>query len=187
MLTNISRLNSNLNPNSKELKELKAKLTNLSSKQMEIAVGLALGDISLNTQNKGNSYRIKFEWGDLNKDYAFHVYSLFSEWILSEPREQVRINKNGHEVKTWVFQTFSHKAFNPLAELFINSEGKKGISPNLIQDHLTPRGLAYWFMDDGGKLDYTTNEGKGIVLNTQCFSETPPSAGSPPPPPPPFH
>jgi len=161
----------NLRPNSKELKELKAKLTSLTPVQMEIAVGLALGDISLHTQNKGNTYRIKFEWGDNNKDYAFHVYSLFSEWILSEPKEQIRVNKNGNEVKTWVFQTFSHEAFNPLAKLFINSEGKKGISPNLIKDHLTPKGLAYWFMDDGGKLDYTSNEGKGIVLNTQCFSE----------------
>jgi len=25
-------------------------------------------------------------------------------------------------------------------------------------------------MDDGGKLDYSKNEGKGIVLNTQQFS-----------------
>lgn len=32
-------------------------------------------------------------------------------------------------------------------------------------------GLAYWFMDDGGKLDYTENKGKGIVLNTQGFKE----------------
>jgi hypothetical protein len=97
---------------------------------------------------------------------------LFSDWILTEPKKQVRINRNGNEVTTWVFQTFSHEAFNPLAKLFINSEGKKGISPNLIKDHLTPKGLAYWFMDDGGKLDYSSNDGKGIVLNTQCFSES---------------
>lgn len=25
----------------------------------------------------------------------------------------------------------------------------------IIFDHLTPRGLAYWYMDDGGKLDLT--------------------------------
>lgn len=160
-----------MNPNSKELRELKSKLISLTPEQMEIAVGLVLGDVSLHTQNKGSSYRIKYEWGDCNKDYAFHVYSLFSEWILTEPRKQIRVNKNGNEVITWVFQTFSHEAFNPLAKLFINPEGKKGISPNLVKNHLTPRGLAYWFMDDGGKLDYTSNEGKGIVLNTQCFDE----------------
>lgn len=26
-------------------------------------------------------------------------------------------------------------------------------------------------MDDGGKLDYTKNEGKGIVFNTQSFTQ----------------
>lgn len=31
--------------------------------------------------------------------------------------------------------------------------------------------MAYWFMDDGGKLDYSDNQGKGIVFNTQGFTE----------------
>jgi hypothetical protein len=34
-------------------------------------------------------------------------------------------------------------------------DGKKCVPEGLIRDHLTPRGLAYWFMDDGGKTDYT--------------------------------
>jgi hypothetical protein len=48
-----------INPNSKELRELKAKLTCLTPELMEIAVGLALGDISIHTQNKGSTYRIR--------------------------------------------------------------------------------------------------------------------------------
>lgn len=36
---------------------------------------------------------------------------------------------------------------------------------------MTEIGLAYWFMDDGGKLYYGPNEGKGIVFHTQGFSE----------------
>lgn len=43
---------------------------------------------------------------------------------------------------------------------------KKLISKDLIKDYLTPRGLAYWFMDDGRKLDYSSNNGKGIIFNT---------------------
>ena len=39
-------------------------------------------------------------------------------------------------------------------------------------NHLTGRGLAYWFMDDGGRLDYNKNsKNKSIVLNTQSFTE----------------
>ena len=45
--------------------------------------------------------------------------------------------------------------------------------PGLIKDHLTPLGLAYWFMDDGGKLDYNKNsKNNSIVLNTQSFTES---------------
>lgn len=67
------------------------------------------------------------------------------------------------------FQTFSHEAFNFLADLFLKQK-HKGISDNLILDHLTPRGLAYWYMDDGGKLDYNKNtKNKSVVLNTHSF------------------
>ena len=48
----------------------------------------------------------------------------------------------------------------------------KGVADNLIKNHLTGRGLAYWFMDDGGKLDYNKNsKNKGLVLNTHSFSK----------------
>ena len=65
----------------------------------------------------------------------------------------------------------SHEAFNFLAQLFLNLR-TKSISTDLIKNHLTPRGLAYWFMDDGGKLDYNKNsKNKGVVLNTQSFKD----------------
>jgi len=42
----------------------------------------------------------------------------------------------------------------------------------LIANYLTPRGLAYWFMDDGGKLDYNKNsKNRSIVLNTHSFTD----------------
>lgn len=50
--------------------------------------------------------------------------------------------------------------------------GVKSILLNLVEDHVRGQGLAYWFIDDGGKLDYSANQGKGIVLNTQCFTKS---------------
>jgi hypothetical protein len=64
----------NFSPNSKALRELKAKLVGLTNVQFEAAIGLILGDASIQSQNKGKTCRLKFEWGDINKDYAFHVY-----------------------------------------------------------------------------------------------------------------
>nr|YP_009240572.1 LAGLIDADG endonuclease [Pyronema omphalodes]AMO66544.1 LAGLIDADG endonuclease [Pyronema omphalodes] len=157
-----------LGPNSKKLRQYKESLVKLSQTQWEAAIGLMLGDASLQTQNGGKTYRMKFEWGARSKAYLDHVYGLMDEWVLTEPHKKTRISPKGNEVINWGFQTISHEAFNSLAELFINK--KKIISQDLIKNHLTPRGLAYWFMDDGGKLDYNKNsKNKGVVLNTQSF------------------
>jgi hypothetical protein len=160
-----------LGPNSKKVKQYKSLLTELSIIQFEASIGLMLGDASLQTQNKGKTYRMKFEWSDKNKPYLDHVHRLFDEWVLSEPHKKRRINVNGKEVITWGFQTISHEAFNILSELFIINN-KKGISKDLIQNHLTARSLAYWFMDDGGKLDYNINsKNLSVVLNTHSFTK----------------
>lgn len=170
-----------LGPNSKKLKDYKESLGKLSKIQQEAAVGLMLGDASIQSQDGGKTYRMKFEWGDRNKAYLDHVYKLFNEWVLSDlcpgfaagkgkgPHKKVRVSPKGNTIVNWGFQSISHKAFNDLANLFISSN-KKSISANLIKKYLTPRGLAYWFMDDGGKLDYNKNSNnKGVVLNTQSF------------------
>ena len=143
----------------------------LSQLQFDTSIGLMLGDASLQTQDNGKSYRLKFEVGDKNKEYLTHIQSLFEEYILQEPRLTVRTNKKNNQVTTWQLETVSHREFSKLADIFLNEKGKKYIQPELIENHLTARGLAYWFMDDGGKLDYGPNDGKGFVLNTQGFLE----------------
>ena len=45
------------------------------------------------------------------------------------------------------------------------------MKPFFVENFLTPIGLAYWFMDDGGKASYNRDYvRKGIVLNTQGFT-----------------
>jgi LAGLIDADG DNA endonuclease family len=160
-----------LGPNSNLVKAYKESLNNLSRIQFEASIGLMLGDASLQTQNKGKTYRMKFEWGDKNKPYLDHVYGLFDDWVLAEPHMKARVNANGNSVINWGFQTISHEAFNVLSELFLINN-KKGISPELIKNNLTKRGLAFWFMDDGGKLDYNKNsKNLSVVLNTHSFTK----------------
>jgi LAGLIDADG DNA endonuclease family len=160
-----------IGPNSNKLREYKKSLISLSPIQLESAIGLVLGDASLNTDNNGKTYRLKFEWSDRQKPYVDHIFKLFDEWVLSLPHKKVRKSPKGNEVITWGFQTISHSAFNKLAELFIVNN-KKTVPQFLIKNHLSERGLSYWFMDDGGKLDYNKNsKNKSIVLNTQSFTD----------------
>ena len=78
-----------LSPNSKLIRKYKNSLTSLSVEQWEASIGLLLGDASLQTQNNGKTYRMKFEWGDKTKPYLDHVYNLFDEWVLSNPHKKI--------------------------------------------------------------------------------------------------
>jgi len=61
-------------PNSKALREYKASLGPLSKIQSEVLTGVILGDSSIQTQNKGKTYRVKFEWGQLIKITLSRLY-----------------------------------------------------------------------------------------------------------------
>jgi len=156
------------------LRRYKQQLTSLSKVEGQVAIGIMLGDASLQTQDGGKSYRLKLLQGDKNKDYLFHLCTVFSRWILSPPSPQNRQSKiTGKDLKAWRSQTISHKAFNILAKIFLDERGKKRILPNLVKEHLTDRSLAYWLMDDGGKSNYNKDRPKlkGVTINTQGFSK----------------
>lgn len=160
----LAKLGKKLSANSKVFREYKKTLKGLTPLQYQTGVGLILGDVRIELNKSGTGALLKFEWGDVHKDYAFHVFDVFEPYCLTPPRKQVRVNANGNEVVTWCFQTLTHEDFLVLAKLFLNEEGKKVVPEGLITDHLTAIGLAYWFMDDGGMA------GRGIQLHTQGFS-----------------
>ena len=114
-----------ISPNSNLFKQYKASLISLSQIQFEASIGLILGDASLNTGNNGKTYRLKFEWSDKHKPYIDYVFNIFDEWIISFPHKKERISPNGNLVINWGFQTISHEAFNPLADIFLNDNKKK--------------------------------------------------------------
>ena len=160
-----------LSPNSKLMKEYKAQLPALSELQYNALIGLILGDASINSQNRGKTHRIKFEYSNKSKEYIDHICMLFDDFIISPPHLKTRISPKNPDVKifNWGFQTLQLSQFNTFAELF--GVSPKRVPKNLIQDHLTDVGLAYWYMDDGGKWDYNKgSKNRSVVLHTQGFS-----------------
>ena len=147
---------------SRAIEEHKRKLK-LSQGQREVLVGILLGDACLETQNQGRTYRLKIEQSERHQAYVNHLCHLFEEWVLTPPRRR-RIVSRGHESWNWVFQTVSHGAFRFYAHQFYEEKRKR--VPKLIHRWLTPRALAYWFMDDGS---IKSRESKGVILNTQAF------------------
>jgi len=153
----------------KLLREYKKTLC-LSETLFEIGIGTLLGDASIQTQNGGKSFRLKYSQSEKkHREYLFHLHTLWQDWVLSPPF----LNTKRSQLS---FQTLSHPEFNTLAQLFVlDSQGnlcKKYIQPNFVENYVTPRALAYWLMDDGGKASYSKDyERRGLVLNTQGFSK----------------
>ena len=136
----------------------------LTSIQREVLFGLMLGDGCLETSNNGRTYRLKLEHSISQKGYIEHLYNLFKEWVLTEPRTR-SFEYNGKNYQHLAFSTLSHASFRFYAHQFYR-DGKKAV-PKLIHRWLTPVAMAYWFMDDGSM---KSRESKGVIFNTQGFS-----------------
>lgn len=145
---------------SREIEQRKSSLK-LSDLQRETLVGLLLGDAHLETQNRGGTYRLKFEYGAKQRDYANHLYDLFKEWILTPP--QMKLDNTHNNI--W-FQTVSHQAFRFYAHQFYDERRK--CVPKNIHRFLTARSIAYWFMDDGS---LKSRDSKGVLFSTHCFEK----------------
>ena len=126
---------------------------NLSSKLKEIIIGKMLGDLGSERPNLNCNTRLQFKHTDKQIGYIEHLYLLFKDYCKSPPKALSKFdyrpnrNKIYHAIK---FNTRSLPCFNVFRELFYYAKGIK-IIPRNLGDLLTPRGLAYWIMDDGYK------------------------------------
>ena len=137
----------------------------LSLIQKEILFGIALGDAHFETQNNSITYRIKFEQSLKHKPYIDHLYENFKDFVNTPPNNRIILYKNGNTSTNVKFATIFSSTFTFFGKQFYKD--KKKIVPKLIHRWLTPRALAYWYMDDGSMKSV---ESKGVLLNTQSFS-----------------
>ena len=150
---------------SNEIERYKTKLQ-LTEEQKEVLIGILLGDATLETQNNGRTYRIKIEHSLKQKAYAEHLYVLFNDWARSKPWERRITLSNGRTYTNIVFSTLSHPSLRFYAHQFYKDRVK--IVPRLIGKWLTPKALAYWFMDDGS---IKSKQSKGVIFNTHGYQK----------------
>ncbi len=130
-------------------------------------IGAILGDAHIGRTGSNRAF-LTFEQSNKKADYLNHLYKLVSEENLTQDlpklytREDTRYNKTNESL---YFRTKSLEELKPLSDMFLDSEGKKVIPTN-IADHLTPRSLAFWIMDDGQQV-----KNGGVTLCTDSYSE----------------
>lgn len=139
----------------------------------DIVVGLALGDLYIRRRLLNSNATLNFKASSKNEPYILHLYSIFQAYCKSKPRIRFDTTIKGKKYYAISFDTLAYPAFNVFHSMFYKrtvnvSSGKidtTKIVPSNIAELLTPRGLAYWFIDDGGA------EGSGYKLYTNCFTE----------------
>ncbi len=127
----------------------------ITKEQKEILIGIILGDAHLEKSLNGLTYRLKIEQSKNKKEYIDHLYSVFKDWTNTPP-----VNKRNN----LYFQTKYSISLLFYGKKFFN---KIKIIPKNISRWLTPRTLAYWYMDDGSM---KSKQSKGVLFNTQGFT-----------------
>jgi len=141
-------------------------------------IGAILGDAHIGRTGVDKAF-ISFEQSKKKIEYLNYLYNLSKEEdiTLSEPKTYSR-NDQRYETtnESLYFRTKSLEQLKPLADMFLDNDGKKKI-PSNIGDLLTPppshwhryeergRSLAFWIMDDGQQV-----KRGGVTLCTDSYN-----------------
>lgn len=141
----------------KDTNSIKAKSVKdvcLTDEQLEIIYGSLLGDMSISKTK--NLARISITQGGSHEDYFDFVCSKF-EGLLGKISKEPRFdNRTKKWYNKFIVRFLAHKQYLSIYNL-IYKNGVKTITQEWL-NKLTPKSIAYWFMDDGSRSgDLATN------------------------------
>lgn len=141
----------------KDTNSIKAKSVKdvcLTDEQLEIIYGSLLGDMSISKTK--NLARISITQGGSHEDYFDFICSKF-EGLLGKISKEPRFdNRTKKWYNKFIVRFLAHKQYLSIYNL-IYKNGVKTITQEWL-DKLTPKSIAYWFMDDGSRSgDLATN------------------------------
>ena len=79
----------------------------LSQRQKEIGLGIMLGDANLQTQNQGQTYRLRYEGGNKHKTYVQSIHQDFEEY--GKTYHIVAISGESYETLMRLITPYMHK------------------------------------------------------------------------------
>lgn len=121
-----------------------------------------------------NKAFISFEQSSKKREYLNYLLNITKEGeiplMVENIREYLRDDPRYKTTnRSLYFRTQSIEELKPMADLFLDKEGKK-IIPQYIADHLTARSLAFWLLrqDDGQQV-----KRGGVTLCTDSYNTGP--------------
>lgn len=138
----------------------------LTQLQIDVLVGTMLGDASIERGKVNHSPRLRFEQTfPMHAAYLTNLYMIFINLVGKHPTVVTRIAsaRSGSVYSSIRFSTLAFPCFTYYYDLFYVIGHK--VVPSNIVSLLTPRALAYWIMDDGGKGSYGE-----MILHTRSYT-----------------
>jgi len=138
----------------------------LTQVQKDVLVGTMLGDASMERVKENHNPRVKFEQTfPGHASYLTTIYIILRNLVGKYPTVHTRLpdRRTGNSYSVIRFSTLAFPCFTHYYDLFYTAQGK--IVPHNIAELLTPRALAYWIMDDGGRGNYGET-----ILHTRSFT-----------------
>lgn len=124
-----------------------------------------LGDVSAERSKANINTRLRFDQSkEVHNEYIMHLYDLFKDFVGTSPKVTNRKadKRTGKIYNSVNFKTLAFPIFNYNRAVFYPENIKR--VPKNISDLLTPVGLAYWIMDDGGR-----GTSGGLLLHTNSY------------------
>lgn len=144
-----------------------------SDYQISLCIGLLLSDTSFDVNFNNKAARLKTQQKTGHNEWLVNVKKCLLEFTASDKGiGQTAESRNMIELDTLKCPYFFNLLQYFPSKDSINSRniGAKGIKPS-IKPWINPVTVANWFCGDGGKADFTRNQGKGITFNTQGFKK----------------
>jgi hypothetical protein len=146
----------------------------LTDLQKDLIFGSLLGDGNLQTFSQGRTWRYRALHKAAHKDYLFHKYEILKPLCGSAPNFSRTVDlRTGREAQRWAFNTLVKPSLRFYANMFYTYDQTKQTwvkdVPLTLEKHLTPRALAYFYMDDGA-LKWLNNS-NAMRICTESFSE----------------
>lgn len=137
----------------------------ISEDLKEILVGILLGDAHVVRRSLTSNSRLVYAQSEKHKEYFNYVFNYFKPYFVKDYIIQNRTINDKRTKKTYnalAFTTMQLPCFNIFREMFYKLNIK--VVPNNIYELLTPKGLAFWIMDDGSR------HGDGLHISVYAFS-----------------
>lgn len=137
-----------------------------------IIIGMVLGDASLSKITSKQNSRLCIGHSIKQKNYCKFKFEVIKKALQLEynlKKYEVFNKKSNKTYITYQGSTKVHRYLTKIRKLmYVNN--KKIVSEKML-DYLEEKGLAFWFMDDGGKRpNHKRKFINGLFLSTQSFS-----------------